>query len=176
MRGYFRRLRSMNAKEIIRLLLPKRIDQILYEVALGSYEPQQFAKVELEIKKTGQGGVLHYDALVNGNFAHRSNLSYDVYLPAQFGYGKSPVIGDCVTKPKCKGLRIYPHMLGYIIGDVQSSQTAEKVFVLVAPDNTPSIKGIERAGLKYVARLRGIRIGPLVLNRSGHKKQLSESR
>ena len=176
MTNFFRKLQGTSLKKLIKSLLPRRIGDLLYEIVLGSYEPRQLAKVECEIKKWEQKGVVRYEALVGGKLAHRSNLRRDVYLPSQFGYGRYPVFGDCVTKPEYKGLRIYPHMLGYIIGDLQSSNARGKVFGVVAPDNTASIRGIERAGLAYAARLKGIRIGPVVFNRSGQKKQVSESR
>lgn len=168
------RLRYLTLKRIMKSLRPNHVDFVLYEAQVGSYEPQRCAKVELEIKKSQERGIVHYDVFVKGDFAHRSDLRCDNYLPLQFGYGRYPIIGDCVTNPQYRGLGIYPHVLGYIIRDVQSSQEAERLFVLVAPNNTASIKGIERAGLKQVARLKGLRVGPLVLNRSGHSRQIRE--
>lgn len=166
-----RRLRKAGVKRLVNSLKPVRIDMLLFEVQLDSYQVQIPARVQLEIQKSASADRLIYRALVNSDEVHRSHLYDYALLPVQFGYGKYPVIGDCVTKPECRGFRIYPHVLGHILRDLQATSKTEKVYILVAPDNHPSIRGIEHAGFQYVARLTGVRIGPFVLNRSGsHQK------
>lgn len=163
-----RKLRKAGIKQLVKSLKPVRIDMLLFEVQLDSYQVQIPARIQLEIGKSADGDRAIYRAVVNTNEVHRSHLYDYALLPVQFGYGKYPVIGDCVTKPEYRGFRIYPHVLAYILHDLQVTSKTEKVYILVAPDNQPSIRGIEHAGFRYIARLTGIRIGPFIVNRSRH--------
>lgn len=157
-------------QRLLKLIKPTRIDMLLYDIDAATYEPQSLSKVPLTIEKSRGGSHTIYTGYVNGTEAHRSLLFDHTRLPGQFGYGHFPVIGGCVTPPDFRGQRIYPHVLNYIAQDVFSQGDTPKILILVAPDNHASIRGIERAGFQFVARLRGIRIGTLVLNRSGHNQ------
>jgi len=164
-----RKLGNARVKRLVKFFKPVYIDMLMFEVHLSSYRVQIPAGIQLTIEKSADADRVIYKALVNNEEVHRSHLYDYALLPAQFGYGKFPVIGDCVTKPEYRGLRIYPHVLSYVLRDLQATSKTEKVYILVAPDNQPSIQGIEHAGFQHVARLRGIRVGPIVFNRSGYR-------
>ncbi|PZX47671.1 GNAT family N-acetyltransferase [Algoriphagus chordae] len=99
-----------------------------------------------------------------GNLIHRSKLFTSSLLLKNFGY-KQPyiAIGDCFTDDNYRGQGIYPNVLHHILKKFVSTHD---VYMLVAPTNTPSIKGMEKAGLIPLARLRCLKIGPIYLNKN----------
>ncbi len=92
-----------------------------------------------------------YEIVENGILVHRSKIFKTSLLLKNFNF-KQPfiTIGDCVTHDDFRGLGIYPHVLRHI---AFQHSGIKKVYILVSPDNIPSIKGIEKAGFKFVARL-----------------------
>ncbi len=164
--SFVQKLRSAGLRRLVRYCQPAHIDTLMYEVQLDAYQTQIPAKIELSIEKTTLPTLVVYKALSENNEVHRSHLYHDVLVSSQFGYGKFPAIGDCVTHPEYRGLGIYPHVLSYILRDLQADGQTQRVYIFVAPDNTPSIRGIEHAGFKFVARLKGTRIAGLIFNRS----------
>ncbi|MBL8130238.1 MAG: GNAT family N-acetyltransferase [Anaerolineae bacterium] len=150
---------------LIKPLKPRRVDTFLYELNTTSFSPQSFVEEPLSVEKREDENRIHYIAYFDGHVAHRATLFLRVRLPAQFGYGHHPVIGDCVTDPAFRGRKLYPHMLNFIVQDAYATMGTPIVQILVAHDNLASIRGIERAGFTRIARLRGIRLGPFVLNR-----------
>jgi RimJ/RimL family protein N-acetyltransferase len=166
------RLKRLDAPRLARSLWPTRVDQLLYAAEPNSYAPRSLARVDLAIrKKVISPQTVCYEARVDDMAVHRTFVRTNVLLPVQFGYDHAPVVGSCETIPEYRGLRIYPHVLSYALGDLRNTMPTGRVFIMVSPHNEPSIRGIERAGFELVARLRGIRLGPLILNRSGHRKQ-----
>lgn len=86
-----------------------------------------------------------YIAFVDGNVAH---FSYVIPKCYKFPFLERDdyEIGPCYTDPKYRGNGIYPAVLRMII-----SSESGNGYMLVRPDNKPSIKGIEKAGFAIVA-------------------------
>ncbi len=150
-------------RRLWKFLTPIRIDDLYYEVDVESYIPHIFANIETEIRKEYDRNKIIYIATVNGKEVHRSILYYFVLLSVQAGTGRVPIIGDCVTVPEYRGLRIYPHVLSFIVGDIKKNLQKGRVGVFVNVDNLTSIRGIERAGFIYKSRIFGHRIGLLFI-------------
>jgi RimJ/RimL family protein N-acetyltransferase len=147
-------------------LQPRSIDLLLYSVSVPDYQTDVAAKTHLTIDEQSAAGHTLYSGQIDGQTVHKSYLYDRVLLLDQFGYRGFPVIGNCSTLPEFRGLRIYPHVMNHIITACRTAQTTELIYILVAPDNIASIKGIERVGFQFVGRLQGRRIGPLLLNRA----------
>ena len=148
---------------ILKFIIPREIDSLYYEVAIHSYTPQVLTRIDLEIRKQQYRNRIVYSGLANGQVVHQSTLYYYLLLLIQSGIGKLPVIGGSVTLPEYRGLRIYPHILSYIISDAKQYIPTNKIGIIVNPDNQASIRGIERAGFQYVSRIHGYRIGPIFI-------------
>jgi hypothetical protein len=87
---------------------------------------------------------------------HESWLCFDVRIHAKFGFDpKIPVIGYCETDARYRGRGIYPTVLRRIADDEEARRPGRPLYVLVSPDNAPSIRGIEHAGARRIARLTG---------------------
>jgi hypothetical protein len=170
LRLYASRASEVTPRKLLRFVRPQVIDQLLYVISLSDHDSRHAAKVPLEIAKFADKSVTRYDALVDGKVVHHTVVRRDTLLPVQFGFEPFPVLGESVTSPAFRGLGIYPHVLGQILADLKQSGSDSSVFMLVAPDNAASIRGIERAGFRLLARLRGMRLGPLVW-RSGSTRR-----
>ncbi len=59
---------------------------------------------------------------------------------------KDFIIGPCFTHPDFRGKGIYPMVLDYIVNLLGEKDT--KFYMVVDSENTPSIKGIEKAGFE----------------------------
>ena len=62
-----------------------------------------------------------------------------------------PTIGNCFTHNDYRGHGIYPAMLNLITNKLLVEEQVPEVFVIVDVHNTPSIKGIEKAGFTLFA-------------------------
>jgi hypothetical protein len=63
-----------------------------------------------------------------------------------------PLIANCFTKPAWRGRHLYPRLLRRVC--VELARAGHKRAVIsCAPDNVASIRGIERAGFRRVARI-----------------------
>lgn len=164
---------------ILAALRPCRIDQWLYvsdqcsqttSTSSTSIDIRHFTTVSRSGNSTIDSKISPqrecYAAFVDGHLAHQSWLRRDVLLPCRFGFSRStPVIGDSRTEEAYRGRGIYPQVLARILADRRLSGTTEAMpatFILVAPDNDASVRGIERAGFRRTARLQGWRIGGLI--------------
>ncbi|OOG74590.1 hypothetical protein [Algoriphagus sp. A40] len=114
-------------------------------------------KIEFD-KKANEYRIHDGDILV-----HRSRVFHSSRLLGSF-HIKGPLItiGDCFTDNRYRGLGIYPLVLRKI-----ANEYCEKtqVFILVAPDNLSSIKGIEKAGFQFMGRLSCFRFLIFYLNK-----------
>jgi hypothetical protein len=175
-----KRLQRMPLKRVLRLLRRTRVDQYLYAndqdspiIAHAWQAPLRVERYSAS-RKTGDaaldrklGGETQLFQLLDGDrVIHKSWVFYDVMLLGQFGYpGGKPVIGDCWTDPACRGRRIYPHMLSWIYHELRA-EGETVVYILVAPDNIASIKGIEHAGFLFQTRVQGDRLLGLMLRKT----------
>ena len=181
----YNKFRSMDMAKLLSALRPKQIDELLYEAecsiatATGAHSEISVRELDIErfdyrarsgndaIDRLLQPGRCCYVAKRNGQLAHWSWTFDDVALPGQFGFNTQlPVIGNCFTTESFRGLHIYSRVLAHIRSDIRSQHLAAKVYVLVSPDNIASIKGIERAGFRCLARLSGLRVLGFIINRS----------
>jgi RimJ/RimL family protein N-acetyltransferase len=65
-------------------------------------------------------------------------------------------IKHCYTSPTVRGKGIYPNVIN-TIKKVIKKNGIKRVFMSVHPDNTASIKGIERAGFHLVGKVRFVK-------------------
>jgi RimJ/RimL family protein N-acetyltransferase len=156
MRAILRRARSANPRQLFRAIRPCRIDQLLYLLEIPAGEPLDPIGIQ---QHSSTPEKLCYTMVRDGQIAHRSFLFSDVLLPAQFGFDpKIPVIGDCFTSDAFRGQGIYPRILRYIVADLSTRGLPPRAYILVTPNNPSSIRGIERAGSRLIAHLKGIRV------------------
>jgi hypothetical protein len=179
LRVLLNRLKSARLKRLYKQFSLQAVDELLYSI--NTNESNFLINEEIIIERlthnqnTGieridnRSGPLRecYLARIKGEIAHESWLFYDVLLPGQFGFDADvPVIGDCLTYTAYRGRNIYPHVLRYIAADLEKRKVCKKVFILVSPDNKPSIRGIERAGFYLLARIQGKKILGFLLNKN----------
>ena len=67
---------------------------------------------------------------------------------------QGPTIGNCFTHNDYRGHGIYPAMLNLITNKLLVEEKVLEVFVIVDVHNTPSIKGIEKAGFTLYATVK----------------------
>jgi hypothetical protein len=112
-------------------------------------------------------GARPFLAFCEGRLAHIAWLHDLPSMPATFplvellpGEGW---IGNCDTHPAFRGYGIYPVVLQHMLRS--SAETGvRRCFISCAPSNQASIRGIEKAGFRFVSKKRKIR----VLNRVFH--------
>ncbi|MCA9150142.1 MAG: hypothetical protein KDA92_12605 [Planctomycetales bacterium] len=175
---------------ILSALQPCRIDQWLYVSDVPSAQPSSLtsgvvirhfdvehlsgnSSIDSKISRWREC----YAAFVDDELAHQSWLRRDVLLPRRFGFsGTVPVIGDSHTAEAFRGRGLYPQVLQQICAekaselcDTRDSATEKaQVYILVSPENAPSIRGIERAGFRRLARLQGWRVAGLIWAKQRH--------
>ena len=135
------KLRSLRFRDILSHLKPEWVDLAVFVARLGSCEPKALAKVEIVIEKVSTPSRLTYKALIGGREVHRSLVRSFRLRTLQLGFGKGPVIESCFT-------------------------AAVEVYIWADPENASSIAGMERAGFEFVARCKGLCLGPFIVNRS----------
>jgi hypothetical protein len=115
-------------------------------------------KIEFDVK-SNEYRIQDGDILV-----HRSRVFQSSRLLGNFHIsGPLITIGDCFTDDRYRGLGIYPMVLRKIAYEYREKA---QVFILVAPDNIPSIRGIEKAGFQFMGRLTCFRFLIFYLNKS----------
>lgn len=161
------------AKKVLSLFTIQHLDFLVYQVNPSAYQKQVDAKVEFNLKvEKFFPFTTVYEATIDGKVINHGELHSFNYLLWQLGFGMANVIGDCVTIPDYQGQGIYPAMLNRIIHDIKTGDKANSpVFIMVLPENTPSIKGIERAGFLFDFHFRGTRLGPFLI-----RKELGKSK
>lgn len=81
---------------------------------------------------------------------------------------QGPTIGNCFTHNDYRGHGIYPAMLNLITNKLLVEEHVPEVFVIVDVHNTPSIKGIEKAGFTLYATVKTKRFLFFYLNQEVH--------
>ena len=115
---------------------------------LAALEP---AEVQRRLDTGHRAYVGHLDGVpaaygwVAGVGAEIGELGVAFVLPAGDRY-----LWDFATLPELRGRGIYPHLLQAIIA---SERDAQRLWIIHAPENLPSCKGIERAGFVPVGEL-----------------------
>jgi predicted GNAT family N-acyltransferase len=136
----------------LKKLLPLKVDMLVFYFP-GS--EQDSPKPEIDGNKLIQKGN-EFQLLKNNDLIHRSRVFFKSNLLDNFNFSKPYVIiGDCFTDDRYRGRGIYPLVIRYL-ADIYCKEN--QVYILVSPDNLSSIKGIEKAGFRFMANLQGIRI------------------
>ncbi len=100
-----------------------------------------------------------YVVRIDGRLAHLVVLTWDIRLPAQFGFDpKAPVMDLGFTWPEFRGRRLQPTVRRYVTADVIRRGLYHKVYGGIAAGNIASQHGNARAGMRRVARLQGWRV------------------
>jgi hypothetical protein len=111
---------------------------------------------------------LAYVVFCLGEIVHESWVCFDAPLPSQYGFDfRLPVVDRSVTHNLYRGKGIFPYTLDYILHDLKNRGISDDVYVLVSPSNYASIRGIQKAGFKLLAHLKGTRfLGCFITNKS----------
>ncbi len=111
----------------------------------------------------------YYDGEI-ANFAWVTDEAIEIDRSLSLDLPGSIAIFDCLTLPNYRGLGIYPKSLSILIR-LGLDAGFKSVVIMVDPTNTPSIKGIERAGFLLESRLtRKRRFGISTVSRLRHGK------
>lgn len=116
--------------DILKLLLIS-----LFEI-IFIFDPKERLKIFLYIVKDT---VAHYSVVQAARY-HLRGMKH-----------KEKEIGFCYTHEKFRGKGIYPFVLISILKELN-----KVTFMIVHKDNTPSIKGIEKAGFQYARSLNRV--------------------
>lgn len=93
--------------------------------------------------KSFRGKVAYY-YVIDNKLAHVSWVFKRNLLANQLDFKDYQVIGDCVTYEEFRGRGLYGQMVAQII----SHNRGVNFILFIDPDNRPSIRGIEKIGLK----------------------------
>lgn len=137
--------------KLFKKLMPRNVDMLVY------YFPAQEERLELPevhgipLEQNGD----EFTITKQGQLVHRSRIFHKSHLLSNFHFTQPLItIGDCLTDDQFRGMGIYPKVISYL---GKKFSPSHQVYILVAPDNVPSIKGIEKAGFTFMARLQGFR-------------------
>jgi hypothetical protein len=177
-----RRIQSSDFRELVNAVAPMTINDLLYigeESAELSPHRLPFPLSVKYCSKHCVSGVGSIDARLTphrsayvffrgGEMVHESWVHLDAFTPSQYGFdSRLPVIGQCFTKRAYRGNGIFPAALSYILKDLKNRHITDRVYTLVSPTNNASIRGIEKAGFRRLAHLKGTRLlGLCIANKS----------
>jgi len=108
-----------------------------------------------EVLKRFDAGKHYYTANVVGVLATYGWVTFDeeligeLRLHIQLSPGEA-YVWDCATLPKYRGLRLYPSLLWYIIGELRS-QDVRRIWIGADADNLPSQVGMRLCGFHPIA-------------------------
>ena len=147
-------------KKILRQFKPTSIDMLVFQYHTGGITS---ATPEVNGIKLQQNGN-EFTIQENDVLVHRSRIFMKSNLLANFGFkGRLLTIGDCMTDDRYRGKGVYPSVLNYLGGRYAKER---QVYVLVAPDNLASVRGIQKAGFTFKARLKAKRFLIFYLNKN----------
>ncbi|RIW12253.1 hypothetical protein D0X99_19415 [Algoriphagus lacus] len=131
----------------LRKLRSQSIDMLLFYFPYGEKNEQVTNNWKIEF----DGNSNEYRIQDGDVLVHRSRVFFSSRLLSNFHIGGPLItIGDCFTDDRYRGMGIYPMVLRKIANEYCMKT---QVFILVASDNVPSIRGIEKAGFQFMARL-----------------------
>ena len=108
-----------------------------------------------EVLKRFDAGKHCYTGNVDGVLATYGWVTFDeeligeLRLHIQLSPGEA-YVWDCATLPKYRGLRFYPSLLWYIIGELRS-QDVRRIWIGADADNLPSQVGMRLCGFHPIA-------------------------
>jgi len=127
------------------------IDLLVYGMTADEIIPMPEMPYKV-LSEEDSKGRKKYFIIENGQIIH-SSLLFRKLNVLRLVSEKGPAIGDCVTIPEYKGKSIYPFVIRQIAAEILLSKQSKKVFILVHPENTSSIRGIEKAGFRLLAKI-----------------------
>jgi GNAT superfamily N-acetyltransferase len=176
------RSKIFGIRQLVKTLFPVTIDDLLYigeelphmhrQDISSLYSVKRFSMEHLSGVKRIDSRLtpynLAYVVCESDEIVHESWVCFDTLLPSQYGFDSDlPVIGHSFTTPRYRGAGIYSYMLNYVLNDLKARNISINAYVLVSSTNKTSIRGIERAGFRRLALLKGTRVlGCLIFNKS----------
>lgn len=140
-------------KRIKKLFRVVPIDVLVYRMTRVPVASPGELPYEIAAEK-GNGNTC-FSVSDNGKFVHRSFLYDKIHVLKLLGKN-GPAIGNCVTGEDYRGQSVYPKMIHRIaVGQLQEGK--KEVFIIVNPDNTASVRGIEKAGFELYASIKARR-------------------
>ncbi len=148
--------------KLFKKLKPYKVDALLYGLdRSSSMDFQEVLPLDYPVffdSKESLFKIIEGEILV-----HKSKVFYKSRLLDAFGFKRPMIlIGDCFTNDQYRGKGIYPAVISHILHKFIPENS---VYMLVSPENIPSIRGIEKAGLRLIGRLKCLRIGPVFLQK-----------
>jgi hypothetical protein len=142
-------------------LKPYKVDLLLF--GLNKSDQVIIPEFKLEYPITFDSEISTFLVKDGDVVIHKSKIFNRSLLLKSFGF-KQPLmtIGDAFTDDNYRGKGIYPAVLERIV--CKHLQEAS-LYLLVSPENIPSIRGIEKAGFSKKASLKCLKIGPIYLNK-----------
>ena len=140
-------------KKILKRFRIVHIDAFIYKMShFIEYKAPNF---KYQIEKSRKKNRWCYTIKEGNTLVHVSYL-YDSVFLLKLLEKNGPVIGDCHTNRQFRGQSIYPKVINKIALETLREGFKE-VFIVVNPENSSSIKGIEKAGFIKFASVKGTR-------------------
>lgn len=147
------------------------IDLLVYKITEEQLvDAPQSPNIQLtssEIDYEHKGTNLIYTLKYQEQIIHKSTVFQNVHVLRLIDQKKNIAIGDCFTQNGFRGKSIYPFMINTIAKE-QLKQGHEEIFILVAPNNIPSIRGIEKAKFIKHSHIQAKRLGPFYFKQKIH--------
>jgi ribosomal protein S18 acetylase RimI-like enzyme len=130
-----------------------------------NFQPERYVRVFEEFLSLDDRG---YFAYLDGKCVHRSWVKHtpqvvDLHPLLSMNLEENwAFIHYCETAPDARGKNIYPYVLTKIVDDFRGKK---RILICVNEENTPSVKGVKKAGFQEKKRLKllvilGIKIRP----------------
>lgn len=148
--------------KLLKKLKPYKVDTLLYGLEKSSSKNfQEVLPLDYPVFFDSKESL--FKITLGETLVHKSKIFHKSRLLNAFGFhGPMILIGDCFTNDQYRGKGIYPAVISHILNKFIPKNN---VYMLVSPENIPSIRGIEKAGLRLIGRLRCLRIGPVFLQK-----------
>lgn len=129
----------------------KQIEVFVYYLNRTHFTKLSELEYKLKVSRLTSNKTI-YEVYDGHNLAHKSTLFKHVFL-LRLIKKSGPVIGDCFTYSRYRGLSIYPKVIHYIAKQCLFNKGTKEVFMMVDILNKNSIKGIEKAGFVKLAEI-----------------------
>ena len=180
-REYWERWLALDWKDRLLALMPRKYDMYLYQ---GTREtlaatPPISTRIPITVEHYGPGERAEdpwvdtfligsreaYVGRVNGVMAHRGVVTFAFRRAQQFRFPPGACVIEGFTLREYRGLGLQPVVRRLMLEDILNRGGTDYIYAEILPDNVVSMKGIERAGWRRVARLKGIKFAGFMLHR-----------
>jgi RimJ/RimL family protein N-acetyltransferase len=176
-----RRLEGSDLRQLLRAASPTAINDLLFvgeesaqvcphrprfPVSITYFSTKQLSGVNrIDERLTPHRSA--YVVFCNGEIVHESWVRFDTTTPSQYGFDSHVPVIESFTARSYRGNSICPYVLSNIVRDLKTRQIANRIYALVQPTNSASIRGLEKAGFQLHAHLKGTRLlGLYIINKS----------